>query len=235
MKQYSAILIDWDDTIGDWSHAAACALRDLYDDYCLNELFPTLPDFIGLYEPYNLELWDRYGRNEVTKAQLHFERFYYPLMQADNNPSFHGEDKQSLALRMGDDFLRLTNKYFTLLPDAEMVVTYLAGRYPLTVLSNGFKEVQYYKLAHSGLQDRFSHIVISEELGFNKPDPRLFSIALRMNNVSAQQAIMIGDSYTSDIAGAKAAGIDQLWIHKEPTEQNATYIVPKLADVMTIL
>ena len=234
MKQYKAILIDWDDTIGDWSNAARQSLEVIYEKYHLDELYDTVSGFFNTYEPYNLEMWSKYGRNEVTKEQLHFERFYYPLM-VNNYPEFRGRDKKELALEMGDEFLALTNKYFSLLPDAEHVVKYLASKYPLTILSNGFKEVQYYKFAHSGLEKYFTHLIISEEVGVNKPNPKLFELALEMNGVTANEALMIGDSYSSDIEGAKAAGIDQLWIHEGETTETATYIVPKLADILTIL
>ena len=235
MKDYRAILLDWDDTIGDWSDAAWLALQDIYAKYHLEELYETVSEFFNTYEPYNLELWGKYGRSEVTKEQLHFERFYYPLM-VNEYPEFRGIDKKVLARQMGDEFLALTNKYFSLLPDAEKVVKYLAGKYPLTILSNGFKEVQYYKFAHSGLEQYFTHKIISEEVGINKPNPKLFELALEMNGVRADEALMIGDSYSSDIEGAKAAGIDQLWICEKPEEgQRATWIVPKLADVMGIL
>ncbi|MBR5764134.1 MAG: HAD-IA family hydrolase, partial [Bacteroidaceae bacterium] len=128
-----------------------------------------------------------------------------------------------------------TNKYFSVLPGAAEVVRALAKKYPLTILSNGFKEVQYYKFAHSGLQDCFAHTIISEEVGINKPQPEIFRIALDLNGVTADEAVMIGDSYSSDIAGAKAAGIDQIWLHKGETDETATYIVPELKDVLTIL
>ena len=235
LKQYKAILLDWDDTVGDWSDAAWKALNDIYARYHLDELYETVAEFFNTYEPHNLELWSKYGRNEVTKEQLHFERFYYPLM-VNGYPEFRGMDKKTLARQMGDEFLELTNKYFSLLPDAERVVKYLAAKYPLTILSNGFKEVQYYKFAHSGLAPYFTHTIISEEVGINKPNPKLFALALEMNGVRADEALMVGDSYTSDIEGAKAAGIDQLWICAQPQAgQTATYIVPKLADVMAII
>ena len=121
------------------------------------------------------------------------------------------------------------------MPDAEMVVQYLAAKYPLTIISNGFKEVQYYKFEHSGLAPYFTHTLISEEVGVNKPQPEIFRIALERNGITADEAVMIGDSYSSDIAGAKAAGIDQLWIHEGETDETATYIVPKLTDVMEIV
>ena len=62
-----------------------------------------------------------------------------------------------------------------------------------------------------------------------------FRIALERNGVTAEEAVMIGDSYTSDIAGAKAAGIDQIWIHQGETDETATYIVPAFKDVLGLL
>ena len=234
MKRYEAIFLDWDDTIGDWTHAEHLALQDIYAACHLDELYPAFEEYLAAYKPYNLELWGKYGRGEVSKEYLHFERFYRPL-QPEKGAVLAGRSKEETARWTGNEFLRLTNKYFRLMPDAEHVVRYLAAKYPLTIVSNGFKEVQYYKFAHSGLQDCLTHTLISDEIGINKPQPEIFRIALERNGVQADDAVMIGDSYTSDIAGAKNAGIDQIWLHEGETEETATFIVPKLTDVMNIL
>ena len=231
MKQYKAIFLDWDDTIGDWTGAEHKALQDIYAHYHLDTLYPTFEDYLNAYKPYNLELWGMYGRGEVTKEKLHFERFYRPIERLE----LSDERKVELAHEMGAEFLRLTNKYFSVLPGAAEVVRQLASKYPLTIISNGFKEVQYYKFAHSGLADCFAHTIISEEVGINKPQPEIFRIALQMNDVTADEAIMIGDSYSSDIQGAKNAGIDQIWLHEGETDETATYIVPELKDVLKLL
>ena len=220
-KHYKAVFLDWDDTIGDWTHAEHLALQDIYANFHLQEFYPTFADYKAAYMTYNLQLWDLYGQGKVTKDYLHYQRFAQP--------------KEEFAHQMGEQFLQLTNKYFALLPNADQVVRYLAAKYPLTIISNGFKEVQYYKFQHSGLQDCFKHTIISEEVGVNKPQPGIFQLALELNHLQHDEVIMIGDSYTSDIAGAKAAEIDQIWIHNEPTDQTATFIVPNLIDVMNIL
>ena len=230
---YKAIFLDWDDTIGDWSTAEHQALQDIYAHYHLDQLYPTFEDYLNAYKPYNLELWGRYGRGEVTKDWLHLQRFLRPLITANGERLM--ANKEDLAREMGGEFLRLTNHYFCLMPDADEVVRYLAARYPLTIISNGFKEVQYYKFEHSGLAPYFTHTLISEEVGINKPQPEIFRIALERNGITADEALMIGDSYSSDIAGAKAAHIDQIWIHAGKTDETATYIVPKLTDIMKIL
>lgn len=236
MKQYKAIFLDWDDTIGDWTTAEHKALQDIYARYRLDRLYPTFEGYLNAYKPYNLELWGMYGRGEVTKEKLHFERFYRPIITAQSQKLT--ANVENMAHEMGAEFLQLTNRYFCLMPDAEKVVKYLAGKYPLTIISNGFKEVQYYKFEHSGLAKYFTHTLISEEVGINKPQPGIFEIALQRNGITADQAVMIGDSYSSDIAGAKAAGIDQIWVKGDGLPvmgETATYIIPNVIDVMNIL
>jgi len=230
MKPYKVILTDWDDTIGDWKGAERKALEQLHRMYHLEALYPTPEDYIAVYKPFNLGLWTLYGKGEISKPDLQFSRFMHPIEALD----MPRERKEQMAHEMGSEFLRLTNVYFRLLPGAAQAVRELAKRYPLTIISNGFKEVQYYKFAHSGLADCFRHTIISEEVGINKPQPEIFRIALERNGVRADEAVMIGDSYTSDIAGAKAAGIDQIWLHEGPAEETATYIVSKLSDVLSL-
>ena len=231
MKPYKAIFLDCDDTIGDWTTAEHKALQDIYVHYHLNRLYPTFEDYLNAYKPYNLELWGMYGRGEVTKERLHLQRFLKPI----EGLPLTEEVLRDMAHEIGAEFLRLTNKYFCLIPEAQTVVKYLASKYPLTIISNGFKEVQYYKFEHSGLAPFLTHTLISEEVGINKPQPGIFEIALQRNGITAQEAVMIGDSYSSDIAGAKAAGIDQIWIHEGETDETATYIVPKITEIMHLL
>ncbi len=160
MKPYKAVFLDWDDTIGDWENAARRALQDIYVQYRLDQLYASFEDYMETYHPYNLKLWGLYGNHEISKEYLQFERFYRPLM-VNEEPTINGRPKEEVAREIGGKFLQLTNKYFSLLPDADRVVRYLAAKYPLTIISNGFREVQYYKFEHSGLQACFAHTLIS--------------------------------------------------------------------------
>ena len=249
MKQYKAVFIDWDDTIGDFIGAAKLALQDMYEKYNLSEYFASFEEFFLLYKPHNIELWDKYGKDIVTKAFLRVDRFLWPLQHgskllspAQRTTASKASDLQlitALAEQLSEDFLNLTTAHFSLLPGAEDLVRYLAEKYPLTVVTNGFVEVQYEKFDKSGLRDCFAHIVLSEEVGCQKPNPRIFEEALRMNGLQAEEVVMIGDSWSSDIQGAINAGIDQIWIRKSkdslPEGQSATYLVQSLSEVMEIL
>ena len=244
-KSYKAIFIDWDDTIGDFVGAAKRALRDMYEKYNLSDYFASHEEFVSLYKPHNIELWDKYGKDLVTKDYLSLDRFLFPLMHGSKTiKNFELGIKNhsvlfELAQKMSEEFLRLTTNYFSLLDGAEELVRYLSKKYPLTVVTNGFVEVQYEKFEKSGLQDCFAHIILSEEVGCQKPNAQIFEEALRRNGVSADEVIMIGDSWNSDIQGAINAGIDQIWIRKSkdplPEGQSATYLVQSLSEVMEIL
>lgn len=244
MKQYKAVFIDWDDTIGDFIGAAKLALQEMYDKYHLCDYFASLEEFVSLYKPHNIELWDQYGKDLVTKAFLRVDRFLWPLQHGSRvgeRLKVKGERQEvaALAEQLSEDFLNLTTAHFSLREGAEELVRYLAKKYPLTVVTNGFVEVQYEKFDKSGLRDCFAHIVLSEEVGCQKPNPRIFEEALRMNGLQAEEVVMVGDSWSSDIQGAINAGIDQIWIRKSkdplPEGQSATYLVQSLSEVMEIL
>lgn len=251
MKHYRAVFIDWDDTIGDFHGAAKKALQEMYDKYHLCNYFASHEEFISLYKPHNIELWDKYGKDLVSKEYLSFDRFFYPLMHGSKVCERLSYDKVlrmdlcALAERLSEDFLHMTTAHFALLEGAEEIVRYLAAKYPLTVVTNGFVEVQYEKFEKSGLKDCFAHIVLSEEVGCQKPNPQIMHVAIEKNkqqlpDLQPSEVIMIGDSFSSDIAGANATGIDTIWLAQSDNitdEQRkvATHIVTSLQEIKQIL
>lgn len=236
MKKYKAVFLDWDDTIGDFHGAADLALAEMYEKYQLDRYFASQDEFVGLYKPHNLELWAKYGEDKVTKEYLSLDRFLFPLMHGSLCENAETEEVVRLAMTMSDDFLALTTAHFSLLPGAEELVRYLAEKYPLTIVTNGFIEVQYEKFDKSGLKDCFSHIVLSEEVGCQKPNPRIFEEALRLNGLNAEEVVMVGDSWSSDMQGAINAGIDQIWVtDKLDDESKPTYLVQSLEEIKSIL
>lgn len=246
MKHYRAVFIDWDDTIGDFHGAAKKALQEMYEKYHLCRYFASHEEFISLYKPHNIELWDKYGKDLVSKEYLSFDRFFYPLMHGSKVCERLSYDKVlrmdlcALAERLSEDFLHMTTAHFALLEGAEDLIRYLAAKYPLTVVTNGFVEVQYEKFEKSGLKDCFAHIVLSEEVGCQKPNPRIFEEALRMNGLDASEVVMIGDSFSSDIAGANTVGIDTIWLAQPDNITNeqrkvVTHIVTSLQEIKQLL
>lgn len=75
------------------------------------------------------------------------------------------------------------------------------------VVTNGASLLQRAKVRAAGLDDRVDAVLVSSELGREKPDPCVFREALSRAGVSAGDALMVGDHPVTDIAGARAVGI----------------------------
>jgi putative hydrolase of the HAD superfamily len=82
----------------------------------------------------------------------------------------------------------------------------------LALLTNGSREFQRGKLVRFDLERSFDAIFIEGELGFGKPDARVFERALSALGVAPSETWMVGDNLEADIAGAQAVGIHAVWI-----------------------
>jgi putative hydrolase of the HAD superfamily len=82
-------------------------------------------------------------------------------------------------------------------------------------------------------------VVLSEEVGSQKPNPRIYQAALDRCGLKSEDVLMIGDSWYSDILGAINAGIDQMWIkrgeHTPDDQQKVTFLVRDLAEAADLL
>lgn len=83
---------------------------------------------------------------------------------------------------------------------------------PVGILTNGPPDIQRLKLDQLGIDECFSSIVISGEVGLGKPDPRVFEQALEALSALPGDTVMVGDSWNRDVEGAAAAGMRSIWI-----------------------
>lgn len=231
MHKYKNIFIDLDDTIYDFAAASRESFREAYDLLGYKQYFRSFEHFLSLYEPYNHELWKRYGEGKITKSELNRKRYAYPLKMV-------GIDNQELADTFCREVLgRIPTKNKTV-PGAVELLTYLQPRYNLYILSNGFKELQARKMQTAGLDKYFKRIILSDDIGINKPRPELFIHALQTTNSTTEESIMIGDMFDTDIAGAAGVGMAQIFFNRKGIENlpfEPTYKVRELLDIKNIL
>ena len=101
-------------------------------------------------------------------------------------------------------------------PEVQSVVRCLADRFNLGILTNGMPPHQHRKLAESGVADAFEAVITSGGIGVGKPDSAAFDAVLEAMQVSASEALMVGDTFERDIMGAVAAGLRAVWIDRSP-------------------
>lgn len=99
-------------------------------------------------------------------------------------------------------------------PGAIALLQYLHATVKIGIITNNTSLEQREKLDACGFTPWVDVVVISEEVGFIKPDPAIFAIALQQLGCGADQAVMVGDSWKSDIVGAHQAGIKSIWLNR---------------------
>jgi putative hydrolase of the HAD superfamily len=95
------------------------------------------------------------------------------------------------------------------------VLEQVKEQFPLAIVTNGSPAVQRFKLNESGLTDYFEVVVASGDIGIGKPRPEPFMAALDQLGVEASEAVMIGNSWSSDIQGAANLGMPSIWFNAE--------------------
>lgn len=205
--KYTDLFIDFDDTLYDTRGNAIIALSELYDFFHLADHFSDPNIFYNEYWKTNIDLWTRYAKGEIERHYLIVERFLRPLSLGKGLEDITEER----CLEISDKFLELCSCKPGLVEGAKELMDYLrAEGYRLHICSNGFHEVQYKKLRACGLIDYFSHIILSEDAGANKPSKQFFDYALSQTGANIATTLMIGDNYNTDILGAMDAGIDAM-------------------------
>lgn len=229
--KYTSIIFDLDHTLLDTEQNNKEAIEEVYHYYSFDKYYKTFDEFYSIYLPHNLDLWRKYEQKKVSKDDMMLLRFYTPFVHIEGLTS-------EKALIINNDYLDRVSYKGKVIDGAFEILDELKPRFPLYILSNGFNEVQYKKMDSAGLTPYFEKIILSDHIGINKPDPALFDYALKEIGTKAEESVMIGDNWNSDIMGAKSAGIDQIWFNPQnesPKGYTPTYTIQKLSEIKDIL
>lgn len=231
MKKYKCVLFDLDHTLWDYETNSEETLRSLFRQFRLQEKGVT--SFHYFFETFcriNLGLWDLYDRGLIGQDIIRKERFHKVFMET-------GVDDRALSLQFSAVYLAELPKKENLLPHARETLDYLKVKYPMVIVTNGFDEIQATKLMSAGIHGYFQHIVTSQRAGSKKPSQEIFSFALDEAGHSHADSIMIGDNLQTDIAGARAAGIDTVYFNPggKPHSEPVTFEIESLLQLRTLL
>ena len=136
-----------------------------------------------------------------------------------------GLNDAAVAAELAEEFRcdrRLRHQPFD---GAHELLTALKQQYRLGMITNGVSDIQWTKIKSLDFADYFDVILISGELGFGKPQARIFELALDKLQTSPDDTVMIGNSRARDIQGAHNAAIRAILINSadpEPANANIT-------------
>lgn len=203
MRRYQWLLFDADGTVFDYDRAENIALVEVFR--LIGVTFD--PAYLTAYRSINQALWQAVEKGELTLSRLKVRRFELLLQTI-------GVAYPPAAFSAS--YLDCLATCSELVEDAAEVVQALHGKYRIAILTNGLQVVQRERLARSIIRQYIAEIIISEEIGGSKPAREFFATALaRLGHPSRREALMIGDSWASDILGAIQYGLDACWYNPE--------------------
>lgn len=188
----------------------------------------------GMYADYkkiNVQCWYEHEQGIIDRDTLVYQRFkrYFDFVQVDIDPV--SSQHQYL--------LNLSTKPY-LNPGAGEVLEWLKGKTRLGYITNGMKEVQRPRLELIGWHEFFETIVVGGEIGHSKPHYGYFHhVQNEMGNPAKSQVLVVGDSLTADIEGARLYGYDTCWYNpgseKCDLEHSPGYIISHLGELKSIV
>ncbi len=208
MKKIRFVYFDLDDTLLDHRGAEASALLDLSRKMWDGDFALHASRLRDSYYQKNRELWHAYADGDIDRHTLRERRFRHIV------DTFEISD---VSWRDLDDYyMERYAVHWREIDGARDAFEAAADRFDVGLITNGFADVQHAKLERFPLfRERSASVVISEEVGFLKPDQRLFRRAEEMAGVTDGSILYVGDSYRSDVLGAVGAGWSAAWFSEE--------------------
>ncbi|HEU4580046.1 MAG TPA: HAD family hydrolase [Polyangiaceae bacterium] len=200
------LLFDLDDTIVRFSTGQPNFWQLALESH-VPQLAEHHPRLCALIDAASQEYWSEPERAFLGRQDMYAARRYVAraVLEAEGI-------SEELCQRFADDVTDRKEAYVHPFEGAlETLQVLRAQGHRLALLTNGSALFQRRKLQRFALEPFFELILIEGELGYGKPDPRVFQAALDFFAASPQSAWMIGDNLQADIAGAQQLGIDGIW------------------------
>lgn len=224
---YKYLIFDLDDTLMDFKLAEKTAIAKVFTRHGIDDSDQT----IELYSKINKEFWESFERGDIKREEIftgRFERFLKVVGKA-LSPE-----------KLSDDYFDKLSLCGFVYDGAKELLKALSKNHTLIAATNGHLPIQKSRIALSGLEKYFDGgIYISEALGTQKPEKEFFDIILSdLKNPPKSEVLVLGDSLTSDILGAKNSGLDSCYVDlrgKGGGEELYTYRVTSLKEILNLL
>lgn len=217
LKNISHIFFDLDHTLWDFDKNSGLTFKKIFE---LNDINIYLEDFLKVYEPINFKYWKLYREEKIDKVSLRYKRL------SDTFDVLGFNTTSRVINKLSDQYISYLSTYNNLFNGTTEILDYLAPKYQLHIITNGFKEVQQGKLNNANINHYFKTVTNSEMVGVKKPNPKIFNHALSIAQADIKQSVMIGDNLEADVLGALAIGLDAICFnyHKEQLTKDIKFV-----------
>ncbi len=199
-KRYDLLLCDADDTLFDFGKAE----ENAFQEACAHMGFAATPELHAAYSKINAALWKLLEQGGITQKVLRvrrFEQFLEAIGRNDLN-----------AQEMATVFADALGRQSVPIEGAIEAVARWSKIVPVIIVTNGISKIQHGRMDGSEVRHYISGMVISEEVGAAKPDPKMLEIGMEMAGITDKRRVLVlGDSISSDMGAAANAGIDACW------------------------
>lgn len=183
-------------------------------------------------------LWGNFGEGSPWR-ELQIWADAFRLEVFDRSLRRQMIENAEAAQELARIFAQIRVREMRLMPDALEVLARLGKNFSLGLLTNGAPLLQQRKIDVAGLRGFFTTIMVSGEQGVGKPDPEIFRRVLRAMEVAPDEALMVGNSMTRDVAGAQAAGLRAVWFEvpgaEEPADVVPDHTIRSLSELPSLL
>ena len=228
------LLFDLDQTLLDFHASEHFALRAVMEQ---NGLDITEDDY-AFFKRTNKGLWLEFEKGEISKTEL-FEKRFRCLFES------RGCDTGSIdLLKVNDDFIDCMSHNGFLMDGVTDFLEKVTAEIPdarIYVITNGVSRNALGRIASTGLDKYISRVFVSEELGYSKPSREYFDIVTKTIGEPDESCIVIGDSLTSDMLGAKNAHLTSCWfmpegdVEKAAEEYSIDYTAPSFDALFEVI
>lgn len=221
--QYKAIIFDLHYTILRLSPSRGVVYQRIFKKYGFNA-HPR-----EIKKVFNI-IWNEYGDDKISKDfkdhrdEKDIEEWWF---------NFHFKMLKELGLRdkiIAEDINREISGQFygnykihRMYNDAKKILLFLKRhKVKMALATNGYKSTKQ-MIKYFGLSAYFDYVLVSCDVGISKPDPKLYHLIAKRLSVKPKEILCVGDSYPTDIIGAKEAGCGAAIIDRKNTEYKKKY------------
>lgn len=213
------IFFDIDGTLLDYNYAEREGILNFFRTN--NNLFSfTEQQSIELWKQLSTKYFEKFLNNELSFQEQKRLRMIELFQKAEVNLTVQEADEQF------EIYLSLYRENWIAYADVIEALDELKKiGYPLGVISNGDFQQQVDKLQRMGLEEYFTCVITSSEVGAAKPDKSIFMEACLRTNSPIEGCFYVGDRLDTDALGSKMAGMTGIWLNRTDKQQHPDIVV----------